>query len=118
MCYSFSDSDGEDPNVSANREKKERESLIKEEFDKRRGGKISKRDEIEKKRERLKDEEDAIRTAKVIIISINRGMRNTVKSAPWPNRLYSKSKDFSVYIFLGFRLNQQNLRQRKSLGLT
>ena len=39
--------------------------MIKEEFEKRKGGKISKKEEIQREKERIKDEDDAIRTAKV-----------------------------------------------------
>ena len=39
--------------------------MIKDEFEKRKGGKLSKKEEIKKEKERVKDEEDAIRTAKV-----------------------------------------------------
>jgi len=59
------DSDGEDPDISANREKKERMRLIHDEFEKRKGGKTTKKEEIKKEKERLKDENEAIRTAKV-----------------------------------------------------
>ena len=62
---SFLDSDGEYTDSSATREKQQRESLIKEEFEKRKGGKISKKEEIQREKERIKDEDDAIRTAKV-----------------------------------------------------
>ena len=64
-CPSIAESDGEDPDASASREKKEREKLIKDEFEKRKGGKLTKKEEIKKEKERVKDEEDAIRTAKV-----------------------------------------------------
>ena len=60
------DSDGEDPDASASREKKARQKLIQDEFEKRKGGKLSKKEEFKKEKERLKDEEDVIRTAKVI----------------------------------------------------
>ena len=66
-CYNSTDSDGEDSYSSAAREKKERENLIKEEFEKRRGGKMSKKDEKLKEKERLKDEAEVIRYAKVLI---------------------------------------------------
>ena len=39
--------------------------MIKGEFEKRKGGKLTKKEEIKKEKERVKDEEDAIRTAKV-----------------------------------------------------
>ena len=43
--------------------------MIKDEFEKRKGGKLTKNEEIKKEKERVKDEEDAIRTAKVYHIS-------------------------------------------------
>ena len=58
-------SDGDDTYASARQDKKERETLIQQEFEKRKGGKLSKKKEIEREKERLKDEEDVIRTAKV-----------------------------------------------------
>ena len=39
--------------------------LIQDEFEKRKGGKTTKKDEIKKEKEQLKDENEAIRTAKV-----------------------------------------------------
>lgn len=39
--------------------------LIHDEFEKRKGSKTTKKEEIKKEKERLKDENEAIRTAKV-----------------------------------------------------
>ena len=65
-CYIIPlDGEGEDPDASANREKKAREKLIKDEFEKRKGPKLNKKEEIKKEKERVKDEQDMIRTAKV-----------------------------------------------------
>ena len=46
------DSDGEDPDASASREKKARQKLIQDEFEKRKGGKLSKKEEFKKEKER------------------------------------------------------------------
>ena len=39
--------------------------MIKDEFEKRKGPKLNKKEEIKKEKERVKDEQDVIRTAKV-----------------------------------------------------